>query len=157
MSDRIAVMSNGRLEQCGTPEELYERPRNELVASFIGENNILGATVVEGSRERAVIELEGLKCEAAVGDVADVTGGDEVSVCVRPENLDLSIDSRVDAIEATVVRTVFTGANWKVLIRCNSGAVATVAVKAEAVADLAVERAIWAVPAAGAVRVLQRR
>ena len=57
MSDRVAVFNEGRIQQLAPPEELYERPSNSFVASFIGENNKLGGIVESISGERAVVRL----------------------------------------------------------------------------------------------------
>ena len=57
MSDRIAVMNRGRVEQLGTPEELYERPQTRFVADFIGTTNLLSGTVESVDGEHAVIRL----------------------------------------------------------------------------------------------------
>jgi spermidine/putrescine ABC transporter ATP-binding subunit len=89
LSDRIAVLSHGHIEQIGTPEEIYERPTTSFVAEFIGNSNLLPAMVV-GRREREVIvETErGLRlCSADDGDAA--AGGAEVAVLIRPERIQI--------------------------------------------------------------------
>ncbi len=59
MSDRIVVMRDGKIEQDGTPREIYEEPKNLFVASFIGEINIFDATVIERLDERVRASVEG--------------------------------------------------------------------------------------------------
>ncbi|HUF99634.1 MAG TPA: polyamine ABC transporter ATP-binding protein [Ilumatobacter sp.] len=84
MSDRIAVMSKGRVEQIGTPEEIYDRPAGIFVAGFIGSANLLpGRVNASGSS----VDLE----MGATIDVADTSGhepGTEVTVMIRPERLE---------------------------------------------------------------------
>ena len=63
MSDRIVVMRDGKIEQDGTPREIYEEPKNLFVASFIGEINIFNATVIERLDEQRVRAcVEGREC-----------------------------------------------------------------------------------------------
>jgi len=89
LSDRIAVLSHGRIEQIGTPDEIYERPATSFVAEFIGSSNLLPARIVERGDGEAVVETGGglrLRC-AADGDAA---GDDaEVAVLIRPERIQI--------------------------------------------------------------------
>ncbi len=65
MSDRIVVMREGRIEQTGTPREIYEEPKNLFVAGFIGEINMFNATVIERLDEQRVrANVEGRECAA---------------------------------------------------------------------------------------------
>ena len=89
MSDRVAVMSAGRVQQVGTPSDVYERPDNRFVADFVGETNLLEAAVVE-------VRGDGLRCRLADGGTVLATSGRAVGigaegvVSVRPERLVLS-------------------------------------------------------------------
>jgi spermidine/putrescine transport system ATP-binding protein len=87
LSDRIAVLNGGRVEQLGTPEELYDRPATRFVADFIGTTNLVAgsvATIVDGA---AIVELEaGCRC---LVDAAGLTAGGGVELAVRPEALEL--------------------------------------------------------------------
>ncbi|BDH46250.1 spermidine/putrescine import ATP-binding protein PotA [Salmonella enterica subsp. enterica serovar Choleraesuis] len=86
MSDRIVVMRDGRIEQDGTPREIYEEPKNLFVASFIGEINIFDAKVIERSDERRVLAIvEGRECHIEVPFA--VTPGQSLKVLLRPEDL----------------------------------------------------------------------
>ncbi|MBX2824582.1 MAG: ABC transporter ATP-binding protein [Gammaproteobacteria bacterium] len=87
MSDRIAVMSQGRLQQLDAPQTLYERPRNRFVASFIGDVNLIDATVV-------AVEGDTLVCrhgeqQISIRHSGKKSVGDAVSVAIRPEKLNL--------------------------------------------------------------------
>ena len=94
MSDRIVVMREGKIEQDGTPREIYEEPKNLFVASFIGEINIFNATVIERLGEQRVrANVEGRECNITVNFA--VEKGQRLNVLLRPEDL------RVDEIHDT--------------------------------------------------------
>ncbi len=84
LSDRVAVLSNGKLEQVGPPPEIYGDPRTPFVAEFIGTMNRLEATVVGPGQ----VEYDGRRLE--VDAVEDSGAGEKVLVLVRPESLELS-------------------------------------------------------------------
>ena len=97
MSDRIVVMRDGRIEQDGTPREIYEEPKNLFVASFIGEINIFSATVIERLDERRVrASVEGRECNIDVNFA--VEKGQNLNVLLRPE--DLRVEEINDGSEA---------------------------------------------------------
>ncbi|MBJ3815458.1 spermidine/putrescine ABC transporter ATP-binding protein PotA [Shimwellia pseudoproteus] len=86
MSDRIVVMRDGRIEQDGTPREIYEEPKNLFVASFIGEINIFDAVVLERVDEQRVrANVEGRECFIYVN--FPVYPGQKLHVLLRPEDL----------------------------------------------------------------------
>jgi spermidine/putrescine transport system ATP-binding protein len=87
LSDRIAVMNGGHVEQLGTPEELYDRPQTRFVADFIGTTNLLTGTVVTVSGADAVVELAG--GGQCVVEADGLAPGTTVEVAVRPEALEL--------------------------------------------------------------------
>jgi spermidine/putrescine transport system ATP-binding protein len=88
LSNRIAVMDHGRIEQLGTPEELYDRPRTRFVAGFIGTTNLLAGRVVAVAGGEAVLELEaGGRCVVGADGLAP---GAAVEIAVRPEALELT-------------------------------------------------------------------
>jgi spermidine/putrescine transport system ATP-binding protein len=115
MSDRIAVMSEGVLQQCGTPEEIYERPANAFVAGFIGISNLL-----PGQVEDHAVRLKTGQLIPAQMDPA-IPSGDSVFVCIRPEKLRLGAgeDGQVN-IEGTVVETVYLGTSTQYLVEVGS-------------------------------------
>ena len=85
LSDRIAVLSHGQIEQIGTPGEIYEEPATAFVAEFIGSSNLFPARIVERRGDGAVVETAGglrLHCAAGRGN-----GTAEVSVMLRPERI----------------------------------------------------------------------
>ena len=85
MSDRIAVMNNGRIEQCAGPEEVYEKPATTFVAGFIGVSNLLPAKVVSGGE----VSIEGGPT-IATSEASRFSGGEELFAVVRPEKLEVS-------------------------------------------------------------------
>jgi spermidine/putrescine transport system ATP-binding protein len=107
MSDRIAVMDGGRLLQVGTPNEIYDHPRTRFVADFIGDTNLLSATVVDADTVRLA---DGTVVRAAAGSVP----GTEVTLAMRPEQLglrhpDYERDPSLDAVHGHVARLTFLG------------------------------------------------
>ncbi|MCU1792129.1 spermidine/putrescine ABC transporter ATP-binding protein PotA [Pectobacterium polaris] len=97
MSDRIVVMRDGRIEQDGTPREIYEEPKNLFVASFIGEINIFDAVVQEQLDEQRVrAQVEGHECIITVSFPVNV--GQHLNVLLRPE--DLRVEELGDGMQA---------------------------------------------------------
>jgi spermidine/putrescine transport system ATP-binding protein len=100
LSDRIAVMNLGRIEQLGTPEELYDRPGTRFVADFIGTTNLLVGTVVSVAGDGAVLALEaGGRCVVGANGLAP---GAAVEIAIRPEALELVPRDGSDAEEPGV-------------------------------------------------------
>jgi spermidine/putrescine transport system ATP-binding protein len=112
MSDRIAVMSEGVVQQQGVPEEIYERPANAFVAGFIGISNLL-----PGKVEDHGVRLRSGQLVPAELD-AGMSPGEQVFVCVRPEKLQLRKegDGGQINVEGTVVETVYLGTATQFLI-----------------------------------------
>ncbi|MDV9191245.1 ABC transporter ATP-binding protein [Streptomyces sp. SR27] len=79
LADRIAVMDKARLQDCGTPQDLYRRPRTEFTASFVGNANLLPVTVGGGG-----VVFEGTELKVAVDDVTGPAPGAAATLCVRP-------------------------------------------------------------------------
>ncbi|MDQ1434660.1 MAG: spermidine/putrescine transport system ATP-binding protein [Actinomycetota bacterium] len=127
MSDRLAVMSQGRVEQVGYPEDIYERPATRFVAGFIGTSNIVEAAVTGRVGEF-------LQVEAAPGDRLlvpaptdrSVSPGDRLSFTVRPEKLRVVAETEVVAdnfctVSGTVVDVVYQGVSTQLVIRTDTG------------------------------------
>ena len=101
MGDRIAVLAGGILQQCGTPQEMYERPANEFVAGFIGSPAMnLGTFTVDG--EWAKIGPARVRLSAATRDALVPEDGGKIKIGFRPEGLDLVDESVVDTIPVEV-------------------------------------------------------
>jgi len=105
LSDRVAVMRNGIIEQVGAPREIYDRPVNEFVAGFLGASNFLDGTVI--SRDAGVAQVE--TASGRVGVVADsVTVGAKVRLAVRPERVRMSA-SGGEGVSARIRDIVYRG------------------------------------------------
>lgn len=108
LSDRIVVMSDGRMEQVGTPFEIYNFPQTQFVASFVGTLNQVQARVVDPSA--GALDLEGQAITAV--KAIDAAKGDLISIALRPEMLDAESASGSDSanhLVVTVEETTFLG------------------------------------------------
>src|SRR5512142_2332463 len=84
ISDRIVVMSGGKIEQIGTPFEIYNFPETAVVANFVGTLNTMQAEVVDPSRK--LLRVDGIQLEAAEG-LQDKRAGDQITIAIRPERI----------------------------------------------------------------------
>jgi len=106
-ADIIAVMNGGKVEQAGSPEEIYERPRSEFVARFIGGSNVIKGRVADDGR----VECAGAVLRCSGGKPA---AGSTVAVSVRPHVIRLWVsqpEKMENIVPATVVRQVFLGSS----------------------------------------------
>ncbi len=129
MSDRIAVMSNGRVQQVGTAREIYEAPVNRFVADFIGETNILEVAVEQLNGATAFCRLpDGSALEAAVAARPNGAGAPAAAhVSLRPERLSLAPAG--EGIPCTVDRLVYLGTDTQYRVHLSSGAEVAVRVQ----------------------------
>jgi thiamine transport system ATP-binding protein len=107
ISDRIAVMSLGNIEQTGTPQEVYEHPRSHFVASFVGRSNQLEGVVLAIEKECAQVQVGNLFFTITIRG-ATVNQGDRVTLFVREEHLRLD-DSEANTIPARVAGLEYRG------------------------------------------------
>jgi spermidine/putrescine transport system ATP-binding protein len=125
MSDRIAVMSEGELQQIGTAHEIYERPKNRFVADFIGETNLIEVTIAATATGRSyVCQLPGgvtIEAEAAGNHPAGGSG----YVSIRPERIAVTRPEQVDALCGTVEHVVYLGTDTQHLVRLDDGPLIT--------------------------------
>lgn len=116
VSDRIAVMNNGVIQQTGTPQEIYQRPSNRFVATFIGLSNILPAKICSAGKGvdfgSYKVELPNLR--------EGLRDGEQVLVSVRPEEFIINKDSS-EGLPATVISSVFLGVHTHYFIKLASG------------------------------------
>jgi ABC-type Fe3+/spermidine/putrescine transport system ATPase subunit len=119
MSDRIAVMNAGRIEQLGRPDEIYERPRTRFVAEFIGRMNFFSGRVAAGGVELA----DG--GTILLPDARSFANGSEVLVAVRPERTSLSREAPTDsaqlAMRCTVTEVLFLGSTREIHLTYQGG------------------------------------
>jgi iron(III) transport system ATP-binding protein len=117
MSDRVAVMSHGEVQQIGTPEEIYRRPRNRFVAEFVGRVNLISGLVADWERGRVALELDGgrklwIDAEQAPSPRTALT------LAVRPEALrlesaDISTLNGSNTLDATIHSVAFLGDHYQ--------------------------------------------
>jgi spermidine/putrescine transport system ATP-binding protein len=118
MSDRIAVMHEGRVVQCGEPEDIYEKPDEAFVAGFIGVSNLMEG-VVDGKDK--VKLASGQKVDAPLPEGLDL--GEVVQISVRPEKIALDdIEKGMVSIPGTVEQRVYQGVNTQVTVSLGDGA-----------------------------------
>ncbi|MFB6361159.1 MAG: ABC transporter ATP-binding protein [Halobacteriales archaeon] len=108
ISDRVAVLRDGRIEQIGSPEAVYRKPASRFVASFIGDNNVFAGTVTDA--DPPTVSVDGT--ELPLSRDASATPGEEVVVAVRPEHL--SLEDGPGTFEAGVTTVEFLGDAYRV-------------------------------------------
>ena len=110
MSDRIAVMNDGRIEQIGSPVELYDQPQSRFVASFIGESNFLSGRVLSCENGKCLVEIGGVATLSAP-EMAGAASGGDVTVTVRPEKLVFkgSSEPHANAVPGRIDNVIFAG------------------------------------------------
>jgi spermidine/putrescine transport system ATP-binding protein len=121
MSDRLAVMNGGRIEQIGPPREVYEEPANAYVADFLGVSNLMDAHVESRSNGSALLRVGDFTLSAEAGDLR-ATG--DVRVTIRPERIRLEArrdEGGDNAIPGMVERLVFLGNSTQVIVRLAPG------------------------------------
>jgi spermidine/putrescine transport system ATP-binding protein len=123
MSDRIAVINKGRVEQLGDVNAIYHEPRTTFVANFIGEANILPATVVSRAADQVRIKLDG-KLELSIRDVNLSPKAESILVSIRPEKIHIARQNRpggVNVFEATISEEIFRGATDQLTLTTGEG------------------------------------
>ena len=121
MSDRLAVMKGGHIEQVGVPQEVYEDPETLYVADFLGVSNLMQATIVSSGTGACRAALEGYELKTR-GTNRHVTG--EVKIVIRPERIELEVHgsaSGQNRIPAMVERVVYAGSEIQVIVRAATG------------------------------------
>lgn len=127
MSDRIAVMNRGIIEQVGTPREIYEQPVSVFVAAFIGDSNILEGTVTDRTTSGTGIVVEG--CRVSLSFRNGMVPGQRVYLSIRPEHMFLSVPGCVGdgpCLPGRLVDRIFAGSFVKSLVALQSGKQVTV-------------------------------
>jgi spermidine/putrescine transport system ATP-binding protein len=128
MSDRLAVMRSGRIEQVGGPREVYEAPANAYVADFLGVSNLMDMAVEGRSNGAAVLSLGDFRLEATAGDLS---ASGQVKVTIRPERIRIEPHlahvgtggNDRNRVPGMVERLVFLGSDTQVIVRLANGEV----------------------------------
>jgi putative spermidine/putrescine transport system ATP-binding protein len=120
LSDRVAVMNRGRIEQVGAPLDLYESPRTRFVAEFVGESNLLAGTVAAtDGGGLALATRGGLRVPLAPGSAG---AGETLTLLVRPEKIALAGEGQA-LVEGEVVEAIYLGESTRYVVRAESGEV----------------------------------
>ena len=110
MSDTIIVMNDGVIQQIGTPEDVYNEPKNAFVADFIGESNIYNATMVDKLKVKFL--------NTAFDCVDDFEVNSKVDVVVRPEDVIIHTRKTKNSVEGVITSKVFKGVNYQYIVMC---------------------------------------
>ncbi len=128
MSDRIAVMRAGQIEQLGQPEELYERPKTSFVAGFLGVSNLLDGSVAARDAQAMTVQLQDGSTVRAPAE--GLEGATEVRVGVRPEKLrvvavgndaDAAVDPSLNSLAGAILDASYVGVSTQYLIDAGGG------------------------------------
>jgi putative spermidine/putrescine transport system ATP-binding protein len=119
MSDRIAVFSEGQIQQIGSPSDIYERPANPFVAGFVGENNLLPGTIAAVDGTIATIAFSG-NLRLRAGMLRPMAVGEPVLLSIRPELI--ALDAAVDnGSAARIERITYLGEGSRLALVTESG------------------------------------
>jgi iron(III) transport system ATP-binding protein len=148
-ADLIAVMNGGRVEQLGTPQEVYEAPHSEFVARFLGGSNILRGRALDASR----VQFAGTALDCSGGPLVP---GTDVSISIRQHDVAISAEQPPagagSAVEGTVVRNVFLGATRDYVVEAKDGT--QIRITAPPHVDFVQGSAVWLALPAERCRVL---
>ena len=108
MTDTVVVMDKGRIQQIGTPEDIYNEPKNAFVADFIGESNILNGTMVRDN----VVKMYGKEFPCVDGGFAP---NEPVDVVIRPEDIDI-VPVEQGQLAGTVTNVTFKGMQYDIIV-----------------------------------------
>lgn len=121
MSDRIAIMNNGRIEQIATPQEIYRKPATRFVAEFIGRVNLIGGRIEKASGEFDVFRAGDISLKAPKGSSGATS--ETRSLAVRPEKVSIVKDERAapgaNVVQGVVTHAMFVGTHWTVDVGLN--------------------------------------
>ena len=120
MSDRIAVFNQGKIEQVGTSEEIYNSPANKFVADFVGETNFLDGSITRIEETRVLFKSVG-GAEFLIGKPNRTCIGEKLSVAIRPENISFSAERMqgFNLLEGKVEEMIYVGDTWRYRITLN--------------------------------------
>lgn len=122
MSDRIAVVSNGRIEQIGSPSGIYHAPRSSFVAEFVGQTNLLPARVIGRADGKVQLQLAS-EINVWLEDSGAFTSTSHLAVSIRPEKIHISKQRPIgnDPFEAVITEELFMGVTDQLTLRTAAG------------------------------------
>ncbi|MDF0605901.1 ABC transporter ATP-binding protein [Neisseriaceae bacterium TC5R-5] len=115
MSDRILLLKNGRIEQAGTPTELYSAPQSLYTAQFMGANNSLNATVSAVNGEQVTLQGAGWHLKARARQA--LTTGSKAQAVIRLERLQVRAEAGSNSLPAKLVTSMYLGDRWEYLLQ----------------------------------------
>ena len=119
MATRIAVLNHGRIEQIGTPDEIYYRPSSLFVADFIGESNFVEVSVASSTNGKVHL-ADGTPMPCTTGNVSGKGG--RVTLMVRPESVHVSASNEAPPaiVRGRIVQTSFLGSETRIVVACDA-------------------------------------
>jgi spermidine/putrescine transport system ATP-binding protein len=154
MSDRIAVMSAGKILQIGSPHDIYDRPASRFVASFIGETNFLKGVVAKASGQTCTVTAGGISFQVASQTPQNV--GANVTLAIRPEHCQIVKGHQKNALKGTLKHIVYSGTDtqYHVTLPSDETVLARAQNRVGHPAEFAVGDAVSVIVQAGAAQVL---
>jgi spermidine/putrescine transport system ATP-binding protein len=147
LSDAIAVMNRGRLEQVGTPQEIYRTPRTRFVAGFIGSSNFVSGRVTGGAGHGLIeITTEGGRHLVAPAPAGQAAPGAEAGILLRPEAVQLANGAPPEGVQqlsGRVLHTVFLGSHHEVAVEVEPGLRVTAHAASGAVPEAGSSVQLW--------------
>jgi spermidine/putrescine ABC transporter ATP-binding subunit len=119
LSDRLAVVSEGHIRQLGTPTEIYRRPHDRFVASFVGDANVMRGRLEGIDGAQVSVALGAVRASVPSGSLQGVAVSAPVDLYVRPEHLELTDAGGLCARRGTIVGQVYQGGHVDLLVECN--------------------------------------
>jgi ABC-type Fe3+/spermidine/putrescine transport system ATPase subunit len=112
ISDRVAVIQDGRVVQVGTPEEIYDCPANEFVARFLGSGNVLEGTIRESTDGGTFIDVQGIELPTRT----TMKVGETIKLSIKPEDISISNEDKPDAARGRVISIIPQVGSFKITI-----------------------------------------
>ena len=123
LSDRIAIMNQGKIEQIGKPAQIYERPRTPFVADFIGDTNLFEGEIVGANNEEvAILTKAGIKIIVSRREDTTLVISKPVLISVRPEKIQLSLykpSIQNNCFEGRLINTMYMGTHINYMVELN--------------------------------------
>lgn len=154
MSDRIAIMNGGNLEQIGGASDVYEKPRTKFVAGFIGETNLFTGKVLSVNNNQALANIEGIRVPIVAAN--GLSPQDEIFLTVRPERawLEKQPQEGTAYLQGEFVEKIYIGSVVKSVLKLASGRQVTISESPSKVTELAVGETVYVCWDAGKAEVL---
>jgi len=138
LSDRMAVMSEGKIRQLGTPLEIYSRPNDRFVASFVGDTNRLRGRLLSIAAADALVAVGPMQIKVPSAPLSELSLSASVDLYVRPEHLRIGPAGEAGLLTATVVSHIYHGGHVDLRVECQAHSLEHLLVRS--VGDQAIER-----------------